>query len=216
MATTASDLQTDLAYRLGEQSAATDPTEKARRLSFLNQAYRDVMRRHYWWFTETESTFDSVSGKEYYDSSDGFPSDIRLPLEVRVSGIKYLKASQTDVMDQYNTPYTVLDKSYMIFNNRIYFVPVLTESTTDGISIKYYKKHNPLAEDTDTILIPDEFSDILTSYAEARVSKTDDERGNAADAFDEFNEILNQMTEEHNKYLMALLDDMPELRGLFT
>lgn len=213
--TTVADLQLELAYRLGEQSAATDPTEKARRLAFLNAGYRDVMRRHYWWFTESYATFSSQANKESYTSADGVPTNLRQILELRFQNRLYRALSQDDFFQGDTKPYSTVSNAFYMYAGELFFVPVLTATVADGIKMKYYANYEPLVEDDDVILIPDQFSDVLVAYAEARVAKTDDERGGAADAFDEFNEIIQMMTEEHNKYYLSLKDSEPDSIALF-
>lgn len=197
-------LQTSLAYRMGEDSVPNDTNEKARRKSFINEGYRLVMSKHRWWFSEAYDSFNSVAAQESYGSADGVPTDIREIIELRYQNVLYTQLTQNQAMNAYTTPYTNYSQSYFWFNNKIYPVPAFSASVADGIKIKYYKKHTELSADADTIIIPDDFSDILVAYAEARVNKIDSERGTASDAFDEFNEILGIMKEENNKYLFSM------------
>ena len=207
MAKTLLNLRTSLAYRLGEDSDPSDANEKSRRNSFINEAYRDVMRRHYWWFTETTDTFNSVANQASYTfGSGGVASDIRFILELRFQDVIYRQITQTDAMASYNIPYNNASQSYFIFNGAIYPVPPFTSSVTDGVSIKYYKYHTELSADANTILIPDIFSDCLVTYAYARMMQGEGERGSAQDAMEEYKEVLNTMNEEQNKYLFSLKD----------
>lgn len=204
MAKTLGNILTSLAYRLGEDSSPNDTNENARRISFINEAYRLVMIKHRWWFTEALDTFDSIASKEFYTSTDGVPTDIREIIELRFQDVVYKQITQLQATNSYTLPYKNYVQSFFWFNNNIYPVPAFSSSVVNGIAIKYYKKHTQLTATTDTILIPEDFSDILVAYAEARVSKIDSERGTASDAFDEFNEILGIMKEEHNKYLFSM------------
>lgn len=52
MALTTTDLQTQLAYRVGETSAPSDSTTKALRLEWINQGYMDIARRRNWWWLD--------------------------------------------------------------------------------------------------------------------------------------------------------------------
>lgn len=202
--TTVSDLQLSLALKIGENSVPNNTNEKARRLEYLNQGYRDVMRKHYWWFTETSTTFNSVANQTSYSTSDGLPSDLRFPIEVRFQGTLYSKVQQTDAFNLLSSNYSGLANSYFLFENKLYFAPVLSSSVVGGISMKYYRNYTKLTADSDTIIIPDQFADVLTAYAKGRVEQLASERGSAADAFDEYNEIIEEMTEEHNKYVFSL------------
>jgi hypothetical protein len=208
---TVQDLQLNIAYRLGEQSAPNDLTEKARRLSYLNAGYNDIMRRNLWWFTEYEATLNSVASKEYYDASDGLPTDVRSLIEVRFNGNRYTKVTQNDVLSSLTKPYRILSQSYFLFKDRMYFTPAIPTTLAGGIAIKYYRKHVKLTSDADTILIPDEFCDILASYTEGRIWKVKDERGSAADAFEEYAEILKDMQAEQNRYYFGQMDTAPDL-----
>lgn len=205
MSTTVNDLQLDLAYRLGEDSAP-DGVEADKRLSFFNQAYRSVIREHYWWFTEETTAFNSVANQESYSSSDGFPSNIRGSsiLELRYNGTLYTPVTQSDAFQNISENYANYAQSYFIFDQQLYPIPVFSESGTNNVTVKYYKIPTALTTGTDVIIIPDHFKDVLTSYAFARVCQIDSKRGSAADGFDEYNEILGQMRSEQNNYLFAL------------
>ena len=204
MAVTAADLQLGLAYRLGENSTPNDVNEKARRLYFINEGYRSVMTKHFWWFTEAEGQFNSVAGQESYGSADGVPTDIRQILELRYQGTVYDQITQYNAMKADKVPYGRQSNSYFMFNGEIYPVPAFGSSVTNGVKIKYYKQYTKLTTDASTILIPEMFSDILVAYAHARRSLVSGKRGSASDSFDEYNELLSRITEEQNKYLFSL------------
>lgn len=203
MATTLANIQTSIAYRLGEDSAASG-SEEMRRLQFINEGYFNVIRRHYWWFTETTGTFNTVANQTSYGSADGVPTDIRdsMILELRFDGSLHNPILQSDAFNTYSSTYSSQSQSYFIFNKKIYPVPVW--SSVAAVTLKYYKVPSKLTEGSDTVLIPDEFADCLVAFGLARVLQIDDERGSAADAFEEFEEILKHMTMEQNNYLFAL------------
>lgn len=276
MATLVSDIQTELAYRFGEDSAPGNAGESARRLSFINKAYFEVYKRHVWWFTEkTGSPILSEENKETYD----LPSDFRIMIEVRVNGVLYTPMPKKEAFGGYeypqnvfNMPYGQGSNRYFIFEGKLHLVPktsanaaalsvasitrsgsvatvtctshgfktedvitiagavetayngdfsitvvdentftyVVTGSPTTpatgtitaqkkAITIKYYRKATKLTADGDTVVIPDEFASALDAFAYGRINQIDDERGSAADGFDEFEEIIKQMTIEQNK-----------------
>jgi len=201
MATTVADIQNDLALRLGENSAPSNNNEKARRLSYINAAYRAIMRKHYWWFSEGVATFSSVADKEYYGTTDGVPTDLRAILELRFNGNLYVPTQQSQILAASTLPYSTTDRTYFIFNNFIYFVQALTTAVTNGITMKYYKSAARLTADSDLFIIPDDFTDAITAYAESLVHKVDTERGSAADGFASFGEIMDEMIQEQNRYL---------------
>lgn len=204
MAKTLLQLQTSLAYRLDENSVSSNSAEVAKRLSYINQAYNDIMRRRVWWFTEASSTFNSVAAKAYYTSSDGVPTNIRTIIELRFNNVPYQQITQEEAIKSPSIPYSGYSQSYFIFANNLYFVPPIASSVTNGIAIKYYKTHTELASNSDTIIIPDHFSDALVAYAWARTIAKESERGSAADGYAEYAEIIKQMDEEHNHYLFSM------------
>jgi hypothetical protein len=203
MATTLANIQTAIAYRLGEDSAASG-TEKTRRTQFINEGYFNVIRRHYWWFTETTGSFTSVADQTSYGTADGVPTDIRdsMILELRFGGVLHTPMLQTEAFDTYNSTYASRSQSYFIFNKKIYPVPVWSSVAT--VDLKYYKIPSKLSADADTVLIPDEYADCLVAFGLARVLQVDDERGSAADAMEEFEETLRHMITEQNNYMFAL------------
>lgn len=203
MAKTLLQLQTSLAYRMGEDQAPTNAAELARRKAFLNQGYHAVMREHYWWFTEASDTFDSVAAKTSYTTADGVPANMRMILELRFQNRLYNSITQDEGMGSLSQPYSNFSESYFMFAGSIYFVPPLATSVTDGVAIKYYQTHTELSANADTILIPDMFSDVLVAYAYARTIAIEGERGSAGDGFAEYNEIMKIMREEQNKYLFS-------------
>lgn len=215
MAKTLLQLQTSLAYRMGEDQAPTNTAELARRKSFLNQAYNAVMREHYWWFTEATDTFNSVAAKTSYTTADGVPADMRMILELRFQDRLYSPITQAEGMGSISQPYSNYSESFFIFSGSIYFVPPLTSAVTDGIAIKYYKTHAELSANTDTILIPDIFSDVLVAYAYARTIALEGERGSAGDGFAEYNEIMKIMREEQNKYLFSIKSSNSQLEAQY-
>ena len=215
MAKTLLQLQTALAYRLGENAAPESAAELTRRKSFLNEAYDDIMREHYWWFTEATDTFNSVANQASYTTADGVASDLRAILELRVSGTLYDPITQAEAMSELTYPYTGFSQSYFVFAGSIYFVPVLTTSTADAVAMKYYKNHTELSSNTDTTLIPDMFVGALVSFAYGRVMGINGQRGSAGDGYAEFEKTKRLMNEEQNKYLLSLKASSNELQALY-
>lgn len=204
MATTLGDLKLRFSYRVGEDAVPSSTAEVARRVSFINEGYRDVIRRQYWWFTEATAQFNSVQGQESYGASDGVPSNMRQILELRYQDRLYSQITQADGMQAYTLPYNNYSESYFLFDDKLFFVPALGASVTNGIKIKYYANPVNLASDSDQVVIPDIFSDVLVSYAYGRWNQQESERGSAGDGFAEYTEIIDLMTREQNKYLFSL------------
>ena len=273
MSTTVLDILNDVAFRLGEDGNPDDVAEQKRRLSYLNQVYRQVVRKRYWWFTEAEYSLQTVENQDIYD----LPSDYRETIEVRIDGKRVEPTATFQALGSYDKPVDTyisnLDKQYYIFNNKLYLIPeartepsaisvtgivvsgttatvttavahgleiddyvtIAGTSTTDfdtshqiksvpstttftievasgtadpsgtitvthnNFVIKYYKSPTKLTALTDTIIIPEIFSDVLSSYVFGRISQVDGERGDAADGFDEHNGIIEEMVIENNK-----------------
>ncbi len=204
MAMTVADLQLTLAQRLGENSAPNDTNEKARRLGYFNEAYRSILRKNYWWFTEKTFSFDSVASQASYSTADGFPSDFRKFLEVRYNGSLITPVVQPTAFSSQDSSYPTESAGYYIFAGSMYPTPVFPDSGTDYITGKYYYTPAKLALDADLIVIPDIFTDVLVAYAYARMSLKRGKRGSSADGFDEWKEILKDMQVEQNNYLFGL------------
>lgn len=204
MAITVADLQLSLAQRLGENSAPNDSNEKARRLAYFNEAYRSILRKNYWWFTEKVFDFNSVANQTSYSTADGFPSDFRKFLEVRYDGKLIVPTLQSQAFQSYDDNYSVVTDSYYIFAGIFYPTPVFPASGTDNVTGKYYYTPAKLTLDADLIVIPDIFSDVLVAYAYARMALKRGKRGSSADGFDEWKEILQDMQVEQNNYLFGL------------
>ncbi len=204
MAMTVADLQLSLAQRLGENSAPNDSNEKARRLAYFNEAYRSILRKNYWWFTEKVFDFNSVANQTSYSTADGFPSDFRKFLEVRYDGKLIVPTLQSQAFQSYDDNYSVVTDSYYIFAGIFYPTPVFPASGTDNVTGKYYYTPAKLTLDADLIVIPDIFSDVLVAYAYARMALKRGKRGSSADGFDEWKEILKDMQVEQNNYLFGL------------
>lgn len=203
MATTVTQLQERLGLRLGDNGAETNTNEAARRLSYFNDCQRAFMRKHYWWFSEKTTSFNSVANQEKYGTTDGFPSDYRKMLELRYDGQLYTPSLQSDAFESSNTPYTHTSQEYMIFAKELYPIPVFPANGVANVTMKYY--HSPaVLTSSSTVIVPDDFTDIYIAYARGVIQGNKGKRGSGADAFDEYNEILKDMTIEQNKYLFTL------------
>jgi hypothetical protein len=203
---------------MGEDSTpAVSGAEYARRTQFINEAIRSIVRKHYWWWTETSTTFDSVSNQSNYSSSDpGYPTNIRGSslLELRFNGTLYTPILQSEVFDLEgsNTGYA---NRYYFFQKKLWPSPAFSSTVVGGVAMKYYKIPSELSSGSDTIDIPDEFSDVVVAFSLGRVYAIDSERGSAADAYDEFKEIYAEMEQEQNNYLFALKQDAQETAALY-
>lgn len=206
MSKTFSNVLTDLAYRLGENSATSNTNEKARRKAFILQGYNDLISRRAWWWTEETTTFNSQADKQIYTTTDGFPSDFREPIELRIDDIVYTYIPESKVFGLYdagqnmfNYDSIISSKHYLIFDNSLYVYPNTASAGTNNIALKYYEYPAMPSEDTDSFTIPDTYSRALDAYAYGRISQLDGMRGDAADGFNEFEEIVREMNVEHNR-----------------
>lgn len=206
MSTTLGGILLSLAYRLGETSSPTDTDERARRVSFIVDAYRQLLRRNTWWWTEGSTTFDSVAAKEEYTTTDGFPTDFRDMVELRVDDLLYTPISTAEVTglydkthDFFNYDNLVTEKHWYIFADTLHILPKTPSAGTDNISMKYYKKPTMPTLDASTLLIPDEFASGLDAYAYGRIKQNKGKRGESSDGFNEFTAMLGDMQVEQNK-----------------
>lgn len=278
MSTTLGTLLTRLAYRLGEDSSPTDSNEKARRMSFFNEAQRKTLGESYWWFLQTTASTTAVDQQEIYS----LETDFRDMIEVRVNEKIAMPISQPSAFNNYDYPplsyeYESLVARWFVFGDSdLHIIPVPTSApsavsvssitqtsgvatvttssahgykagnyvtiagaaqsdyngafrinsvpstvtftmtvdstatspatgtitaTKRNIVYRYWQQHTDMTADTDTVLIPDRFTDILVAYALGRISSgpLNNERGSSADAFEEYNNILKDMTKENNR-----------------
>lgn len=207
MALTLANLLTSLAYRLGEDSSPSDATEKAKRVRFINEAYRKVCARHPFWFLEGSITFDSVANQETYTTTDGFPTDYRDMIELRVDNKVYTYIPMPQVfglydstMNLFNYEDLISNKHWYIFDNTLHILPKPSANGTDNISMKYFKNATEVTTDAGTFLIPDQYLEgLLVAYAFGRMSQIDSERGDAADGFAEYEETFRELVSEENR-----------------
>jgi hypothetical protein len=217
VAKTLTTLQARLSNRMSEDSVPTPGgNEYNRRTQFLNEGYNSILRKHYWWWTEASDTFDSVADQTSYTVAQGFPSDIRgsAILELRFNGTLYTPVSQSEAFGLESSS-SGLSQRYYVFGKKLWPVAPFSSTVVDGIALKYYKISTELSSGSDTIDIPDEYSDILVAFALGRLTSMDGERGSAADTFDEFNEMYKDMEVEQNNYLHALKSSSSDTTALF-
>lgn len=203
MAITVANLQTNLAYRLGESSGqASTGSEGAKRLEWLNMAYFTVARRlTNWWWLEGTDTSNSNTG-----STTGYaePSDLREFIELTIDDTYYEQIPYKDHQIYENSAGTVslptLRRSfkYYRFGGRYYLIP---EDGADSSThtIKYWKRVTKRTSDSDTFLIPDEYLECLTAFAEARYWMSISQQAKAQAPFQEFEQILGELMKEQSR-----------------
>lgn len=201
MAQTTADLQTALAYRLGETSAPNDSTTKALRLEWLNQAYFTISRRKNWWWLEASSTSNTNTG-----STTGYaePSDLKMFKELKINNVYYDEIPFVDNRS-YNgssavvsIPYNIRSFKFYREAGRYYLIP---EDGGDAAVhyIKYYKRLTSKVADGGSFLIPDEYLEALVAFAEARYWMSITQQAKAAAPYAEFEEIVQEMAREHSR-----------------
>ncbi len=82
MSFTVSDALLSVAYRMGFNSIPTDINEKARWISQCDDAQRSVIRKNFYWFTQTVKSLTSINDQEKYDLDSTF----RAMIDVRLNG----------------------------------------------------------------------------------------------------------------------------------
>lgn len=197
---TTSDLQTSLAYRLGETSAPNDSTTKSLRLEWINQAYLTLCRRKNWWFIEATSALNTNTG-----STTGYsePTDLKAFRELLIGNIYYDEIPYEDNRIYTGTstivaiPSTIRSFKFYRFGGKYYLIPTDSGDGTTH-SIKYYKRVSKVA-DGGTFLIPDEYLEALVAFAEARYWMSITQQAKAAAPYQEFEEIYQEMAREHSR-----------------
>lgn len=201
MSTTVADILDSVALRRGEDSSPDNATEERRRISFINKGYMSALQKDKFWFTQKTDTEDSVADQETYT----LPTDFRDMDEVRVDDIVRNPIPDYMVFDSYRYPPIALDSRYYgdqyyyIFEDDIHFIPETPTTDTANIQYRYFYWPTALTATTDTIVIPDQYVECLSAYCVARLAQIEGARGDAADAFDEYNEIIAEMVKENLK-----------------
>jgi hypothetical protein len=198
---TVANLQSALAYRLGETSAPSDSTTKAQRLEWMNQGYFKVARQRNWWWLEAVNTSNTNTG-----STTGYaePTDLKAFKELKIDTIFYDEVPYeqnriyTGASAVVSIPQTIRAFKYYRFGGRYYLVPLDGNDST-AHTIHYYKRVSKNTGDSDTWLIPDEYLDILPAYAEQRYWQSITQIDKASVASQEVDEILAEMVKEQGR-----------------
>lgn len=201
MATLGSDLQLALAYRLGETSAPSDSNTKNQRFDWLTRGYFNISRRKNWWWQEATSTSNTNTG-----STTGYaePSDLKEFIELKISDIYYTQIPYKSNESFQGTAAVVTLPSlkrhfkYYRYAGRYYLIP---EDGNDAAThtIKYYKRVTAIDDNADSILLPDEYAEALVAFAEGRYWMSITQQTKSVAPFQEYEEIVNEMTREHNR-----------------
>lgn len=70
-----------------------------------------------------------------------------------------------------------------------------------NVVYRYWQQHTDFSTTSDTTIIPDRFTDVLVAFALGRMmsGSVGNQRGNMADAMNEYNDILMDMKKENNR-----------------
>lgn len=198
---TVASIQQNLAYRLGETAAPSDNSTKALRLEWINMAYFDMSRKRNWWWLEAAHSTNTNTG-----STTGYaePADLKEFIELKINTYYYKQVPYKSHQITENTLGVVQLPSlrqvfqYYRFAGRYYLIPA------DGADaavhyIKYYKRVAKLTSDADTFLIPDEYTEGLSAYAEARYWMSISQQAKAAAPFQEYEQIVSDMGKEQGR-----------------
>lgn len=196
-----SDFQTHLAYRLGESAAPSDSTTKAQRYNWLTEGYYKISRKRNWWWLEATDTSNTNTG-----STTGYPepSGLKEFIELKINNVYYDLVPYNDNRIFTNTLGVVtlpsLRRSFKFyrFGGRYYLIP------TDGNdgqthTIKYYKRASSISQDSDTVLLPDEYIEAIEAYAEAKYWMSISQQAKAQVPLQEFDEIVAEMVNEQSR-----------------
>jgi len=201
MAYTGGNLQSQLAYRLGETAAPSDSTTLTIRYDWLTKAYFKAARNRNWWWLEGAHTSNTNTG-----STTGYaePTDLKEFIELKISEVFYDQIPYNDNRIYKNSLGVVslpsLRRSFKFyrFNARYYLIPADGNDAAVHY-IKYWKRVSVIDESADTILMPDEYSEMIVAYAEARYWMSITQHAKASVPFQEFDEILREMEAEQDR-----------------
>jgi hypothetical protein len=117
MSVTVNDILLDVSYRRGE-SGVPSGTEQLRRIKFVSQSYRDLIRQNTYWFLVKAYSTSTVAEQEIYT----LPTDYRELLEVRESGIVRVPQPEENAFSVGRYPPLSYPFSTNYFNNKYYYI----------------------------------------------------------------------------------------------
>lgn len=137
MSVTVNDVLLDVSYRRGENGVPTG-NELSRRMRFVGQGYRDLIRQNDFWFLYKTYAISTTSGQEIYD----LPTDYKQMVDLRVDRVLRIPQSNGAAFSvtQYppiSYPYSINyfnDKFYYTYGDEIHLLPY-PSSTPSAISV---------------------------------------------------------------------------------
>lgn len=165
MSVIVNDILTDVSYRRAEDGIPANAAEQARRIKFVGQAYRSIVRSNDYWFLQKVYPTKTTAGLEYYT----LPSDYREMTEVRVDRKLRIRKSDQTAFNTYSYPpisapfadgYSS-SQWYYIYNNTIHLIssPPVTPVAIDVTSIT-------VTDTTATVITTTEHSFRAADYVE--------------------------------------------------
>lgn len=162
--------------------------------------YFDIARRHNWWWQEASDTSNTNTGATSYSE----PADLKEFIELKIANVYFdqIPYQQNRIYTGTTTivtmPMVIRSFKFYRFGGQYYLVPV---DGADGSThnIKYYKRVTKATGDSSTFLIPDEYLEALTAFAEARYWMSITQQANAAAPFQEFEAMVKQLEQEHGR-----------------
>lgn len=154
-----------------------------------------------WWWLEATDTSNTNTG-----STTGYaePSDLKAFKELKIGSIYYdeIPYEQNRIYQSTSVvvtiPQTIRAYKFYRYGGRYYLIPT---DGSDGTThtIHYWKRVTKRSSDSDTFLIPDEYLEALTAFAEGRYWLSITQQVKAAAAFAEFEQVIAQMKQEQGR-----------------
>lgn len=198
---TVSQVQTLLAYRLGESSAPGNATTLTQRRSWIADAYTSLARKRNWWWLEATSTANTNTG-----STTGYtePTDMKEFIELKIDDVYYDQVPETDVRIYQNSagiaqlPHLRRSYKYYRFGGKYYLIPT---DNADGSThyIKYHKRVTRPTAESDDLLVPEDYIEALSAYAEGRYFTSIYQQDKAVVPFQEYDQIVADMEREQGR-----------------
>ena len=203
MAKTANDVQLNLAYRLGENAIPSGTSEVARRLAYIKMAVEFVTIDKPYWFMKQKLTDSTVASTESY----AFPARVFQIDEIKVDGYQYKKLARDEIYKKYEAPTAIVPilpayqkRAYYTWGSTYYLIPTPTSNGSSNIVLWCYQNPDLSSfTSSSSIVVPDEFENMIASYAEFRYWSAAHKRGKSADAEGEFREYLFRLNQRNER-----------------
>lgn len=195
MAKIIENIQLDLAYRLGENAVPTSTGEYNKRLSWFVKALEFLLTEKPLWFMEYDfPEITTTTATNTYSN----PTNCRKITQIKVNGYKYEKAPFDEVYDRYEKGTAIVAPPFL--TERVYytranqFILIPTPAIGSKILVSGYQETPTMPTNKNSgIIVPDNYSDLLVSFAEGRYWSSAHKRAKASDAFGEFTDWVEKI-----------------------